>query len=183
MDAAYLSALAALAGSTVGGLTSLFSSWLGQSAQQRSQLLLFDKGRRQDLYRDFIDQVSQLYIDALTNDKPALSRTVSLYALVNRMRVVSSPEVVEEAEKVARLIVGAYRQPNKTIGDLHGMIEDRSFDALRRLSEACREELQGLARLRSRIAVREFHQFRATFRSARALQIVLTPFAGRRTYD
>jgi hypothetical protein len=69
MDA-YLSALAALAGTAVGGLTSFFSSWLGQSAQLKAQLFLQEKDRRQELYRDFVDEASRFYIDALTNDQP-----------------------------------------------------------------------------------------------------------------
>src|ERR1700747_3583726 len=65
MNPAYLLALAALSGSAVGGLTSFFSSWLGQSAQLRAQVFLQEKGRRQELYRDFVDEASRLYIDAL----------------------------------------------------------------------------------------------------------------------
>ncbi len=54
MDTAYLSALAALAGSSVGSLTSFLSSRLGQSAQLKAGLVLHDKGRRQELYHDFV---------------------------------------------------------------------------------------------------------------------------------
>src|SRR5208282_2434369 len=70
MDTAYLSALAALAGTAFGGLTSFFGSWLGQSAQFKAQLFLQEKGRRQELYRDFVEEASKVYIDALTNDQP-----------------------------------------------------------------------------------------------------------------
>src|SRR5262249_1265039 len=51
MDQAYFSALAALAGSTIGGMTSLVTSWLTQHAQSRAQQLGHDLGRREDLYR------------------------------------------------------------------------------------------------------------------------------------
>src|SRR5271167_4938997 len=98
MDVAYLSAVAALAGSAVGGLTAFLSSLLGRNAQLRAQLFLNDKGSRQELYRDFVDRASMLYIEALTIDKPDLSRAIALYALISRMRIVSSPRVVEEAE-------------------------------------------------------------------------------------
>ncbi|HUN95400.1 MAG TPA: hypothetical protein VMU69_04070, partial [Bradyrhizobium sp.] len=103
MDPAYVTALAALAGSAIGGMTSFCSSWLGQSAQLRTQLLLSDKGRKQELYRDFVDEASNLYIDALTHDTPDLSKAIKLYALINRMRILSSNNVIEEAHKVARL--------------------------------------------------------------------------------
>ena len=151
MDTAYLSALAALTGTAVGGLTSFFSTWLAQNAQFKAQLFLHDKGRRQELYRDFVDEASQLYIDALTNDQPNLSKTITLYALVSQMRFRSSPKVIEEAEKVARLILETYPKPNKTFSELrdmaHDMAHERSLDPLRRFAESCREELQWVAAL------------------------------------
>jgi hypothetical protein len=148
MDTAYLSALAALAGTAVGGLTSFFSSWLGQSAQLKAQLLLQEKGHRQELYRDFVEEASRLYIDALTNDQPDLSKTIALYALVSRMRILSSPKVVEEADKVARLIVDSYPKPNKTFSELRAMMDEHSLDPLRDFSEYCREELRRWAQMR-----------------------------------
>jgi len=146
VDTAYLSALAALAGTAVGGLTSFFGSWLGQSAQFKAQLFLQEKGRRQELYRDFVEEASKVYIDALTNDQPDLSKTIVLYALLSRMRILSSPKVVEEADKVVRLIVDFYPKPNKTFSELRAMMDDNSLDLLRDFSESCREELQALAR-------------------------------------
>ena len=123
MDTAYLSALAALAGTAVGGLTSFFGSWLGQSAQAKTQLFLHDKGHRQELYREFIDAASQLLIHALTSDQPDLPKAIAVYALISRMRVISSQKVIEEAERVARLILETYSKPNKTFRRRRKIIE------------------------------------------------------------
>ena len=49
MDVAYVSALAALAGSIVGGMTSGITTWLNQRAQIRAAHLDHDLARRQDL--------------------------------------------------------------------------------------------------------------------------------------
>jgi hypothetical protein len=144
MNPASLSALAALSGSAVGGLTSFFSSWLGQSAQLRSQLFLNDKDRRLELYREFVDVASRSYIDSLTTNTPDLTSLVALYALISRMRSLSSPKVIEEAEKVAELIVRSYPELNKTFADLRSMINKHAFDPLRSISESCREELESL---------------------------------------
>jgi len=144
MDPASLSALAALSGSAVGGLTSFFSSWLGQSAQLRSQLFLNEKGRRQELYREFIDAASRCYVDSVTSNTPDLTRLVTLYALISRMRVLSSPKVIEEATRVGDLIAKSIPEPNKTFAELHSMIHERSFDPLRSFSESCRKELESL---------------------------------------
>jgi hypothetical protein len=144
MNLAVLSAISALAGSAVGGLTSFLSTWLGQNAQFKTQLRLSDKGRKQELYKDFVDNASQLYIDALTHDKPDLSKAIALYGLVSRMRIVSSPEVSEKAEAIARQIVAFYPQPNKSFEDLVAMMEADSLDPLHDFSDACRDELEGL---------------------------------------
>ena len=90
----------ALAGSVLGGLTSLASAWLTQHHQDRATRLSQDKARRQKLYKQFIDEASKLYADALAHDKAEISALVSVYALISRMRVVSSSAVVEKAEAV-----------------------------------------------------------------------------------
>jgi hypothetical protein len=144
MNPATLSALAALSGSAVGGLTSFLSSWIGQSAQLRSQVFLNDKSRRQELYREFVDEASKSYIDSVTTNTPDLTRLVALYALISRMRSLSSPKVIVEAEKVAQLVVRSYPEPNKTFADLRPMIIANAIDPLRSFAESCREELEGL---------------------------------------
>ena len=144
MNPATLSALAALSGSAVGGLTSFLSSWVGQSAQLRSQVFLNDKSRRQELYREFVDEASKSYIDSITTNTADLTRLVALYALISRMRSLSSPKVIVEAEKVAQLIVRSYPEPNKTFADLRPMIIANAIDPLRSFAESCREELEGL---------------------------------------
>jgi hypothetical protein len=138
----YLPAIAALAGSAVGGLTSFLSSWLSHGAQLRIQLWLQDKDRRQDLYRTFVDDASKLYMDGLTRDTPDLSKMIALYALISRMGILSTPKVIEEARRVAEHIVESYPEPNRTFDDVREMVSEHALDPLRGFSEACREELR-----------------------------------------
>ena len=70
MDAAYVSAFAALAGAAIGGLTSFATSWLIQRAQARMQQLAHKLTRREELYKDFIEEASRLYADSLIHDTP-----------------------------------------------------------------------------------------------------------------
>jgi hypothetical protein len=142
MNPAYLPALAALAGSAVGGVTSLASAWFTQQRQDRAARLSRDKRGRQRLYRQFIDEASKLYADALAHDTTEVAALVSVYALISRMRVVSSSAVVEQAEVVIRLIVDAYFEPNKTFPELRQLIDSHAMDPLRAFSEECREELR-----------------------------------------
>jgi len=144
MDSAYLPAVAALAGSALGGLTSLASAWLTQNRQHHAERLLQEKARRQKLYGQFIDRASKLYADALVHDEADMLALSSLYALISRMRVLSSPVIVAKAEAIARMIVNTYFAPNKTFPDLPKLIDSQEIDPLRAFSEQCRAELQGL---------------------------------------
>jgi hypothetical protein len=144
MNPAYLPALAALAGSATGGLTSFASTWLTLRRQGRSTLLSRERTRRQKLYKQFIDEASKLYADALVHDEAEFSALVRVYALISRMRVLSSPAVVEKAEAIVRMIVDTYFAPNKTFPEVRKLMDSRAIDPLRTFSEACRAELQAL---------------------------------------
>ena len=144
MNSAYISAFAALAGSTIGGLTSLVSAWFTQHHQDRIRRLSGEKARRQKLYKQFINEASKLYADALVHNQAEVSALVSVYSLVSRMRVVSSSAVIAKAEAVVFLILDTYSVPNKTFSDLRDLMSSHAVNPLRAFSEECRAELQAL---------------------------------------
>jgi hypothetical protein len=144
MNSSIISALAALAGAITGGLTSVLASWLTQHAQARAQWLTQDKLHRQELYKEFIETASKCYVDALQYDKADTPALVELYVRVGRMRILSSPKVVETAELVARRIIDTYLEPNKTFLELREMANSGSIDLLRDFSETCRAEFESL---------------------------------------
>ena len=144
MNAAYVSAIAALAGSIIGGLTSFATAWITQRHQANVQWLLQEKTRRQELYRQFIEDPSKLYVDALMHDEVAIPSVVSLFALMNQMKVVSTSRVAEGAYRITRMIVDTYFLPNKSLPELRAMLASDTLDPLRDFSEACREELNAL---------------------------------------
>ena len=142
MDTAYISAIAALSGSVIGGLTSLAASWLSQSAQARAQQVIQDQSRRQDLYKVFIEDASRLYGEALMTDKAEISNLVGLYAMVSRMRILSASPVADAADDVVRLIIQTYFEPNKTLYDVREITKSGHIDPLRTFSEVCRDDLR-----------------------------------------
>ena len=142
--AAYLPALAALAGSMIGGLTSVASAWLTQHYQDRVKRLSNEKTKRQKLYKQFIIEASKLYADALVHDQAEVSALVSVYALISRMRVISSSAVVDKAEVVVHLIIDTYFRPNRTFSEFRELINGHAIDPLRVFSEECRAELNAL---------------------------------------
>jgi len=144
MNAPIISALAALAGAVIGGLTSVLASWLSQHAQARARWLTQDKLLRQVLYKEFIEAASKCNIDALQHDEPDIPALVELYVKVGRMRILSSPKVVESAEAIARRIVDTYLVPNKTFLELREMTNSGSIDLLREFSQTCRAEFESL---------------------------------------
>jgi len=144
VETSITSALAALAGSAIGGLTSVAANWLNQRSQIRAQWVQHEKTRRQILYRDFIDEASKCYIDALQHNEADVSSLVGLYAKLSRMRVSSSRPVVQHAEVIARKILDTYLEPDRSFVELRDMAINGSIDLLQEFSDACRDEFEEL---------------------------------------
>jgi hypothetical protein len=142
VDASIISALAALTGAAVGGLTSGIANWLNHRSQLRAQWLLHEKSRRQILYRDFIEEASKCHIDALQHGEADIPGLVGLYAKLNRMRALSSKPVVLCAEDVARKILDTYLEPDRSFVELREMAIDGTIDLLQGFSAACRDEFE-----------------------------------------
>jgi hypothetical protein len=131
-----------LSGAAIGGFTSFATSWIIQQAQARTPQLAHTLTRRQDLYREFVQEASRLYADSLLHDSPDVGQLIQLYAMVSRMRALSSESIVEHADRVVRMIVDSYLEPNKSVADLHEMVIRGAMDPLRDFSEACRDEFR-----------------------------------------
>ncbi|HWT36716.1 MAG TPA: hypothetical protein VN289_10555 [Paraburkholderia sp.] len=144
MNASVISALAALVGAVIGGLTSVLASWLTQRTQVRAEWLAQDRIRRQELYRDFIEEATKCYVDALQHNEPDLPALGGLYAKIGRMRVQSSREVADEADAIGRKIVDTYLAPDKTFIEIRAMLADGSIDILGKFGDVCREEFESL---------------------------------------
>ena len=144
MDASIISALAALTGAAVGGLTSGIANWLNHRTQVRAQWILHEKTRRQILYKDFIEEAAKCYIDALQHDEADIPGLVGVYAKLSRMRTLSSKPVVHQAEDVARKILDTYLEPDKSFVELREMAVDGTIDLLRGFSDACHDEFEDM---------------------------------------
>ena len=142
MNAAYLSALAALIGSVIGGFTSLATTWLTQHGQERLTLLTQERIKRETLFAQFIDEAAILYADALTHNSTEVSKLSKLYAMISRMRLVSSQNIVDHADAVAELIIDTYLAPNRTFEYVRELTKEGSLDPLKKFADACREELR-----------------------------------------
>jgi hypothetical protein len=142
VDVSIISALAALTGAAVGGLTSGIATWLNHRSQVRVEWILHEKSRRQSLYRDFIEEASKCYIDALQHDEADVPGLVGVYAKLSAMRALSSKPVIHCAEDVARRILDTYFEPDKSFVELRGMAIDGTIDLLQGFSHACHDEFE-----------------------------------------
>ena len=142
IDSGYITALAALGGAAVGGLTSFATSWTTLRTQMKAQRRDISKSSRQKLYKAFIDDAAKIYGDALIHDKLEITGLIDLHALVSRMRIVSSLPVIETAVNVVKAITETYSQPNKSSEEIEAMVSKGSVDILRSFSEACRNEFE-----------------------------------------
>jgi len=145
MDSVTISALAALGGAALGGVTSLATTWLGQQSQARAQQLTHKISRREELYKAFIEEASKTYADALVHDLSDASKLVALYAMVSRMRVMSANATIAAADEAVRMIIKTYGAPNKTLSDLRDLADRGEMDVLKQFSDSARKELTELA--------------------------------------
>lgn len=97
--------------------------------------------RREHLFGEFIDEASKLVTDALTHELDDLSKLVRLYALVGKLRLFASANVISKAEEVMRSIVELYNLPNRDFRNPEDRQSQR-VDVLRAFSEACRDDLR-----------------------------------------
>src|SRR5215475_1972453 len=135
MDAGYITALAALGGAALGGLTSFATSWTTLRTQMKAQRSASSKSKRQKLYNAFIDDAAKSYGHALIHNQLETTGLIELHALVSRMRIFSSRLVIERAVEIVKVITDTYSQPNKTPEEIEAMITNGSADILRSFSE------------------------------------------------
>jgi hypothetical protein len=108
LNPAYISALAALAGAIIGGLTSFATSWLTQRTQLRHAHREAERAELKTLYDEFMTEASRLFVEAMrakTDDIDDISGLVGLHAMIGRMRLVSDQLVIDAAMRAEGAIV------------------------------------------------------------------------------
>lgn len=142
MSTMYVPALAAFGGSAFAAASTIVSGWVSRRRRMRERHYAHAISKREELYRSFIEEASRLYADAFVRDKSEVAELVNLYALVGRMRIVSTNDVVSAAERVGRLIIETYLSPNRTFVEVAALLDE--VDPLQDFGDACRRELQAI---------------------------------------
>jgi hypothetical protein len=150
MESGVTSAMAAIMGTFMGGLTSWTTTWIGERSRLRRDLLQKEIVKRETTYAEFIDCASKLYVASATHhiddDAAEIEGVVSIYAIASRIRLFASDQVIMEAQKLIDRLFRQYGAENITPEQLRmDSIKNRD-DPLIAFSLACRRELQDIQR-------------------------------------
>ena len=144
MDTALLGALSAVLGSLVGGSASVATTWMAQKTLNRREVLREELRKREALYGEFIGECAKLFMDAFTHNLEKPESLLPVFALINRIRLCASREVLAEAERMLTRLTDQYFAKNLTVEDLRQLAHTEQADPLRDFGEACRAELKSL---------------------------------------
>lgn len=140
---ATISAMAAIFGSLAGALASSVSNWITQRHRDQRDLIAKRIFHREQLYSEFISESARALADAMEHSFEGLNKLIPTYAVLNRIRVSSTNDVLASAERVIEHIVNAYSEPNLTPQEIQFKAAHRD-DPLRDFSDICRSELESL---------------------------------------
>ena len=145
MDANLITALAGVLGSVTGASAAIATTWIAQKSQTVRERAKWETRRRETLYGDFINEASRLIADAFDHTLDNPETLVKLYAILGRIRLVSSEAVLVAAEEVSDRIVKWYAEPNRKIDELFTTLHSGELEVFKRFSDACRVELRKYA--------------------------------------
>jgi len=146
MDAALISVTSGLLGSVIGGTATVATTWIAQKTVNKRELVRDETRKREALYGEFIAECAKLFMDAFLHalEKPEI--LLPVYALINRIRLVASPAVLAEAERLVARLTDQYFSRNLTVEELRHLARSEKADPLRAFGEVCRDELESMRR-------------------------------------
>ena len=144
MDTATIGALSAVLGSLVGGTATAATSWMSQRALNRSKQIKDEMRRRETLYGEFIGECAKLAVDALAHSLEKPETLLPAYALLNRIRLCASPDVLAEAENVLKRVTEQYFAKNLPVEQIRHLALSMHGDPLEAFGHACRAELKSI---------------------------------------
>lgn len=137
--------LSAFGGSIIGALGSTVSAWIAQRHRERREVVAKKIAQLEQLYSDFINESARLLVDAVQHSLENPGMLVPLYALLSRIRLGSSTDVIESGERVIATILRTYVEPNLSPEEMQSTASSHN-DHLQEFSNACRRELESLAK-------------------------------------
>jgi hypothetical protein len=142
MDSTLTGVLAALGGSVIGATTPVLSNFVLQRSVTQRELTNREIAQREELYSEFIRQGTLCYAKALSQSLQGIDEIVSMYALVNRIRLFASEDVLKAAEAFVKKLVKTYDDNNMSIDEIKTAALEQHVDPLNEFALKCRAELR-----------------------------------------
>jgi hypothetical protein len=145
MDANLITGLAGVLGAVSGASAAIATTWITQKSQTIRERAKSETRKRETLYAEFITEASQQLASAFDHSLDKPETLVKLYAILGRIRLVSSDAVLTAAEECCDRVVDLYAKPNRTVAEIFTTLHSGEFEALKHFSDACRVELRKYA--------------------------------------
>jgi hypothetical protein len=145
MDSTFITAMAGVLGSLVGGAATAATAWVTARTQGRRQLIGAEMKKREELYGEFIKECCERAIDSFKRSLDEPEILLKTYELLNRIRLCATDTVLQEAEKALGVIMNQYSASNLSLEEMRAVMrKGANVDPLRSFAEACRTELKAL---------------------------------------
>jgi len=131
-------------GTVVGGVATVAIAWINQKTLNQRELLREEIRTRETLYGEFISECARLLVDAFQHTLEKPETVLPAYALLNRIRMCASHEVLAAAERLLGRITDQYVSSNLSPQELFQLARSAETDPLKEFGEACRAELKGI---------------------------------------
>ena len=145
MDTTIVTALTGLFGSLLGGSASVATAWVTQRTSNKRKEFHAEFTRREALYGQFINECSAHVLHSYEESLDKSEKLLSIYALLNRIRLCASDRVLNAAERALAAISEQYFKPNLSFDEVRALIrEGAKADPLKPFAEASRAELKSM---------------------------------------
>ena len=144
MDSGLLATFSALAGTAIGAVSSLATTWMTTTSQARAARLAAERAKREEIYGRFMDELARLYANALKEVGVDYERLTTAYALSGRISLYASEPVAEAADRAMRYVVDLALGPVRSPEEVRVMMETAEANVIAAFASACRRELAGI---------------------------------------
>jgi hypothetical protein len=141
-------------GTVIGVAATVAIAWINQKTLNQRELLREEIRTRETLYGEFIGECARLLVDAFQHTLEKPEPLLPAYALLNRIRMCASAEVLAAAERLLGRITDQYFSSNLSAQELYQLARTAKTDPLTEFGEACRAELSSF---RAHLATKRPH--------------------------
>ena len=141
----FISCGAVLAGAVFGVLTCAWAIQFMQGRQSQASRIMRDLDRREDVYSQFIEQASEIWLDAFEPSHDP-GNLICLSALVGRIRLASTEPVLEAAERIMDFLLETCQRPRQDTSNSIGRAPREFIVPLAVFTAACRLERERMLR-------------------------------------